>query len=224
MNVVITGTSRGIGYELVKLFLQNKQNNVFAISRTKSKLKVLESEGAKVKSFNLSDDDYTPLTKELKKMGKIDILINNAGALINKPFLSLTDQDIRYLYEVNVFSVFKLIRNTLPMFNDKAHIVNISSIGGVQGSVKFPGLSAYSSSKGALTILTECLAEEYKNTSLSFNALALGAVKTEMLKEAFPEYEPNITAQQMAKYIHDFAVDSGMLFNGKVVSVANSTP
>ncbi|MGC6470483.1 MAG: SDR family NAD(P)-dependent oxidoreductase [Flavobacteriales bacterium] len=224
MNVVITGTSRGIGYELVKLFLQNKQNNVLAISRTKSKLKVLESEGAKVKSFNLSDDDYTPLTEELKKMGKIDILINNAGALINKPFLSLTDQDIRYLYEVNVFSVFKLIRNTLPMFNDKAHIVNISSIGGVQGSVKFPGLSAYSSSKGALTILTECLAEEYKNTSLSFNALALGAVKTEMLKEAFPEYEPNITAQQMAKYIHDFAVDSGMLFNGKVVSVANSTP
>ena len=224
MNVVITGTSRGIGYELVKLFLQNKQNNVLAISRTKSKLKVLESEGAKVKSFNLSDDDYTPLTEELKKMGKIDILINNAGALINKPFLSLTDQDIRYLYEVNVFSVFKLIRNTLPMFNDKAHIVNISSIGGVQGSVKFPGLSAYSSSKGALTILTECLAEEYKNTSLSFNALALGAVKTEMLKEAFPDYEPNITAQQMAKYIHDFAVDSGMLFNGKVVSVANSTP
>ena len=136
----------------------------------------------------------------------------------------MTNEDINYVYSVNVFSVIKLTRDLLVYFNNEAHIVNISSVGGVQGSVKFSGLSTYSSSKGAITILTECLAEEFKESSLRFNALALGAVQTEMLQEAFPDYQANTTAAEMANYIYRFATQDGKLYNGKILTVSSSTP
>lgn len=223
MNVVVTGASRGIGFELVKLFL-SKGHKVLAISRNKSQLQLLKEEGANVLSFDLSERDFAPICSELASFGMIDVLVNNAGTLINKPFSQLSDNDIKNVFEVNVFSVFRLIREMLPFFCDNAHIINVSSIGGVQGSIKFPGLSAYSSSKGALSILTECLAEEYKATNLRFNALALGAVQTEMLQAAFPDYQAKVTPSQMAKYIFNFAVEDGKLFNGKILQVSSSTP
>lgn len=136
----------------------------------------------------------------------------------------MTNEDINFVYSINVFSVIKLTRDLLVNFNNDAHIVNISSVGGVQGSVKFSGLSTYSSSKGAISILTECLAEEFKESSLRFNALALGAVQTEMLKEAFPDYQANTTAKEMAKYIYRFATQDGKLYNGKILTVSSSTP
>jgi 3-oxoacyl-[acyl-carrier protein] reductase len=97
-------------------------------------------------------------------------------------------------------------------------------MGGIQGSSKFPGLAAYSSSKGALITLTEMLAEEYKESNISFNALALGAVQTEMLAEAFPGYQASTTAREMARFIADFALNGHQFFNGKVLPVAHSTP
>jgi NAD(P)-dependent dehydrogenase (short-subunit alcohol dehydrogenase family) len=72
-------------------------------------------------------------------------------------------------------------------------------MGGIQGSLKFPGLAAYSSSKGAVITLSE-LAEEYKEQGIAFNVLALGSVQTEML-EAFPGYQAPISAEGMAQYI-----------------------
>ena len=185
MKVVITGASRGIGFEMVKQFLSNG-HQVMAISRNQDKLLELEKLGANILAFDLTSEDFSPLIDAVKSFGKIDILINNAGALVNKPLSKMTNEDIKYVYNVNVFSIIKLTRDLLPHFNNDAHIVNISSVGGVQGSVKFSGLSTYSSSKGAISILTECLAEEFKENSIRFNALALGAVQTEMLREAFP--------------------------------------
>ena len=108
----------------------------------------------------MTANDFSLITNVVKSFGKIDILINNAGALINKPLSKMTNEDIKYVYSVNVFSIIKLIRDLLVHFNN-AHVVNISSVGGVKGSVKFSGLSTYSSSKGAVNILTECLAEEF---------------------------------------------------------------
>ena len=157
-------------------------------------------------------------------MGSIDILINNAGSLINKPFAETTDEEFESVYRVNVFSVASLTRHFLQIINPKGHVVNISSMGGIQGSLKFPGLSAYSSSKGALITLTEMLAEEYAKTGPSFNALALGAVQTEMLAEAFPGYEAPLTAEQMGSYILDFALNGNQFYNGKVLPVSSSTP
>tara|TARA_B100001248_G_scaffold175054_1_gene132802 strand:+ start:168 stop:839 length:672 start_codon:yes stop_codon:yes gene_type:complete len=223
MKVVITGASRGIGFEMVKQFLTNG-HQVMAISRNQDKLLELEQLGANSLAFDLTAEDFNPVIDAVKSFGKIDILINNAGTLVNKPLSQITNDDINYVYSINVFSVIKLTRDLLSYFNNDAHIVNIGSVGGVQGSVKFSGLSTYSSSKGAISILTECLAEEFKDSSLRFNALALGAVQTEMLQEAFPDYQANTTAAEMANYIFRFATKDRKLYNGKIITVSSSTP
>ena len=144
--------------------------------------------------------------------------------MVNKPFSELSLEDFKQSYDVNVFGVFSLTQAVLPFFKKSSHVVNISSMGGVQGSAKFPGLAAYSSSKGALITLTELLAEEFKQTGPSFNVLALGAVQTEMLEEAFPGYKAPLTAAQMAQYIIDFSLTGNTFYNGKVLEVSSSTP
>ena len=91
----------------------------------------------------------------------MDILINNAGKLVNKPFSETGISDFEKVYKTNVFGVAEMTRVVLPFMKKSSHVVNISSMGGVQGSTKFAGLAAYSSSKGAVITLTELLAEEY---------------------------------------------------------------
>lgn len=223
MNVVITGASRGIGLELAKLFSE-KGDTVLALARNIADLSNLNLPNVIPFQFDLLEDDYTPILKKIENWSGIDIVINNAGSIINKPFTEITNQELNDVYKVNVFSPFRLIRDLLPHMSPNAHTVNISSVGGVQGSVKFPGLSAYSSSKGALAILTECLAQEFSQTKLRFNALALGAVQTKMLEEAFPGFQAQIRPEQMANYIYRFAVLDKDLYNGKVLSVSFSTP
>jgi NAD(P)-dependent dehydrogenase (short-subunit alcohol dehydrogenase family) len=97
-------------------------------------------------------------------------------------------------------------------------------MGGVQGSAKFAGLSAYSSSKAALCTLTECLAEELKLENISVNCLALGAVQTEMLSKAFPGYRAPLSASEMAEFIVQFARSGHYYFNGKILPVSSTTP
>ena len=224
-NVIITGSSRGIGFELVKIF--NKNNfNVIALSRNIKPITDLKLKN--VRSYNLDISSEESITKAVgvisKEFKKIDILINNSGTLINKSFEETTFKDFQSVYQVNVFGVAELIRQLLSCFNEKSHVINISSIGGVGGSSKFPGLSAYSSSKGALNILTEMLAEEFKDSSISFNTLALGAVQTEMLKEAFPGYKANINPFEMANFIYKFSLEGNSFFNGKTIPVSTTNP
>jgi NAD(P)-dependent dehydrogenase (short-subunit alcohol dehydrogenase family) len=97
-------------------------------------------------------------------------------------------------------------------------------MGGFQGSAKFKGLSAYSSSKSALAGLTECLAEELKEKNIAVNCLAIGAVQTEMLNKAFPGYQAPLKANEMAAFISEFAVNGHKYFNGKIIPVSSSTP
>ncbi len=234
MNILITGASRGIGYALASAFIDDPNNKVFAISRDTEKLKKLAEETNSNNNkgdlyylgFDLLSDNYTEsLVPSIKnKLGSIDILVNNAGALINNTFDQLSDEDFDTIFNMNVKSPFRLVRDLLPIFNKPAHIVNISSMGGVQGSVKFPGLSLYSASKGALAVLTECLAEELKDREIKVNALAIGAVQTEMLSEAFPGYEAPVQPDEMADFIKIFALTGHQYFNGKILPVSLSTP
>jgi len=233
MRIIVTGASRGIGFELVKQYAE-LGHEVLAISRNATKLKQLKEECFHLNpnalvytvDFDLTTDDFktTLISSICSHFDQVDILINNAGALVNKPFLEINENDMERVYNVNVFSVFKIIQGLLPYLSDEAHVLNISSVGGLQGSVKFPGLSAYSSSKAALIALTECLAEEYKSTKWSFNCLALGAVQTEMLEEAFPGYKSSTSAKEMANYIRQFSIEGSRLFNGKILNVSKSTP
>lgn len=224
-NIIITGTSRGIGFELLHLFAK-KGHRVLALSRNDKSVKNLHFDNIDSIPFDLCNlDDYLKVENFIKTEFKhVDILINNAGTLLNKPFAETTMGDFEQVYKTNVFGVAELTRRMLPFMKKDGHVVTVSSMGGVQGSVKFPGLSAYSSSKGAVVTLTELLAEEYKETGPSFNALALGAVQTEMLAEAFPDYKAPTTALQMAEYISEFALTGNQFYNGKLLQVSNSTP
>ena len=222
-NIIITGTSSGIGFELVKIF-SKKNHRVLALSRNNSKLRDLNLEGVHAVDFNLNDHDYFEINQFIKSVKKIDVLINNAGYLVNKPFSQTTLEDFNLVYSTNIISVAMLIKNMIDYMEKGSNVLNISSIGGIQGSVKFSGLSAYSSSKGALNILTEMLAEEYKDQGIHFNALALGSVQTKMLEKAFPGFVASSSAEDMAKYIYNFSIEGYKLMNGKVISVSSTTP
>lgn len=144
--------------------------------------------------------------------------------MLYKPFTQIKAEEFEHVYKVNVFAVAELSKLCIPYMNKGSHVVTISSMGGIQGSVKFAGLAAYSSSKGAVITLSELLAEEYKEQGIAFNVLALGAVQTEMLQEAFSGYEAPISALEMAKYIANFSLTGNQYFNGKVLQVSSTTP
>tara|TARA_B100000795_G_C22797835_1_gene440270 strand:- start:522 stop:1205 length:684 start_codon:yes stop_codon:yes gene_type:complete len=222
-TILITGASNGIGFEIAKL-ASSLGHSVIAISRDITNLKPFDYIDSY--SVDITKDDVIEsfIKKLIQKKVRLDIVINNAGLLVNMPFEETSIETFKKVYDVNVFGVISLIRMCLPIINKKGHVLNISSMGGVQGSSKFPGLSAYSSSKGALITLTELLAEEYNKTGPSFNVLALGAVQTEMLEKAFPGYKSNISAKKMASYILEFSISGHELFNGKLIPVSLSTP
>lgn len=224
-NVIITGCSRGIGFELARQFAM-AGHKVLALSRNEQPMRDLNHKNIHSFSFDITNDSsLTKVTDFIKANWKeVDVLIHNAGKLVNKPFLETTSEMYEEVYRVNVFGVAALCKTVIPFMSAKGHVVTISSMGGVQGSSKFPGLAAYSSSKGAVITLTEVLAEEFKETGPSFNVLALGAVQTEMLEEAFPGYKAPVTANEMANYIMEFALNGQHLYNGKLLPVSKSTP
>lgn len=223
-NIIITGTSRGIGLELALQFAA-KGHRVLAISRTISQA-LLGNENISCLSVDLAiESDLQKVADYLSATWKqVDAIVHNAGSLLLKPFSETSQADFESIYKVNVFGVANLTRVALPYLQKGSHVVTISSMGGIQGSLKFAGLAAYSSSKGAVITLSELLAEEYKEQGIAFNVLALGAVQTEMLAEAFPGYQAPISAADMAKYIVDFTLTGNQYYNGKVLQVSSSNP
>jgi len=222
-TIVVTGSSKGIGRELA-LQAAEKGHRVFALSRNVTSLQA--TSGVIPLQVDLSDTKAVQqAVNEIRATtDTIDVLINNAGILLHKPFLETTSKDFHQVFETNVFGLVSITQALLPFMKVNSHVVNISSMGGIGGSSKFAGLSAYSSSKGAVSILTELLAEEFKATGPKFNALALGAVQTEMLTQAFPEFKAPIQANEMADYILQFALEGHRYFNGKVLPVSSTTP
>jgi len=231
-KILITGTSQGIGFELLSQFLLDQNHKVIAIARKPLNqsipifVQAIKEHRLFPFELDLVKDDFHPLANTLNTLNGVDIVINNAGFLVNKPFVEQSEEDWQKQFDVNVFSPAKLIRFLYPwlLLSGNAHIVNITSMGGFQGSSKFPGLSAYSASKAALGTLTECLAVEFSGKGISVNALALGAVQTEMLSQAFPGYEAPISAYKMADFITNFALNGHQFFNGKQIPVAFTTP
>ena len=222
-TIIVTGASRGIGNEVVKI-AEKKGHKVYSISRNIKALK--ESSFFYPREVDLVDEkSIDKFCSEIKNKGlQVDALINNAGAFLNKPFEKISRKEFEYIFQVNVFGLSSLTRKVLPSMHRKGHVVNISSMGGINGSIKFSGLAAYSSSKGAVNIITELLAEEYKDNGPSFNALAFGAVQTKMLEEAFPGLKAPISAKEIADFVLDFALMGQKYFNGKILPVSSSTP
>ena len=232
MNIIITGAGKGIGFETAKFLSNIKGNRVVAVSRNIEALKKYSNEipGGKNGSFlypisidlNKKDFEKKFLNYILNRFKTIDILINNAGILVNKELSQLSSDDFDTIYTTNTKAPFIIIKALLPYFNNPSHIVNIGSMGGFQGSEKFPGLSLYSASKGALAILSECLAVELKEKGIRVNCLALGSTQTEMFADAFPGFKAQTTADVMAKYIAEFSLNKKQ--NGKTIAVTEATP
>jgi NAD(P)-dependent dehydrogenase (short-subunit alcohol dehydrogenase family) len=234
MKIVITGASSGIGYATALKFSQNVGNTVFAIARNKKKLDLLVEDASKAGNpgriiphvYDIAENDPFTLDVFFKKAVDIDILINNAGLLMHKPFISLTDDDWMKMFRVNLMGHIKVINKLIPYMGreKRGHIVNISSMGGIQGSVKFKGMTAYSAFKAALANLTESLAVELEDRNISVNCLAPGSVDTEMFRTTFPEYKASLKASEAADFIVDFCLKGHLYFNGKILPMATSTP
>lgn len=234
MNIVITGASSGVGFEAVIELIANSKNQIIALARSEEKLSKLKEIAIAINpdcnlyvaKFDIAHDDYEhaliPYIKE--RLGNVDVLINNAGSLINKSFMQSTQLDFAEMLQNNLLGHIKMIQHVTPLMPPKSHILNIGSMGGFQGSVKFPGLAAYSTSKAALHTLTECLAIEFAEKQIAVNCLALGSAQTEMLEKAFPDYQSPVLAFEMGKYVADFAINGHKFFNGKIIPVAHTTP
>lgn len=233
-NIIITGASSGIGFEAVLDLTAKKDNNVIALARSTDKLKRLHEIASDLNfdggnlypaQFDIVYDDYQTLLPFIKsKFEHVDILINNAGILINKPFMDSSMEEIVSMFQTNVLAHANMIQNIVPLMPEGSHILNIGSMGGFQGSSKFSGLAAYSSSKAALAVLTECLAEEFKDKGIRVNCLALGSAQTEMFEAAFPGIEAGKLAFEMGRYIAEFAQNGHQYYNGKILPVALTTP
>jgi len=236
MILLITGASRGIGAALAET-ASSAGHTVLLVSRNSTRLarvagkcnELAGRELAHAIPFDLTElghlqDEFTSLVEGIA--GRVDAIVNNAGQLINKPFVQFPPGDAREVFETNFFAPAFLIRTCLPLMagSDLKHVVNITSMGGYQGSAKYPGLSYYSASKAALGSLTECLAQELKDQGVKVNALAIGSVQTEMLAEAFPGLRAPLEPSQMAEFLLWFTLEGGMYFNGKVLPVSSSTP
>lgn len=237
MVVIITGASRGIGFETAKYFAARSGFVIYALSRNMAGLGRLASESAGLNKqskliplvFDLDSfiDEPEILLKRIgEKNLQVDILINNAGFLSNSPFHEFSHSDAERIFRVNFFAPALLIRQLLPFMGTGgvSHVVNISSMGGFQGSMKFPGLSYYSASKAALACLTECLAAEYAGRNIVFNCLALGAVQTEMLEEAFPGFRAQMNPADMGEFVGHFALHAHKHMRGKVIPVSLDNP
>ncbi len=230
MNIIITGASRGIGFDTALQLASTSKNNLLALSRDETNLKKLASLAAfdnlDYLVFDINQPDFSALLQKVDAMGSVDVLLHNAGLLIAKPFRELTAGDWQQSFATNILSVVELTRVLLPYLekSHQAHIINIGSMGGFQGSAKFPGLSAYSASKAAVANLTECLAEELKDENIRVNCLAFGAVQTEMLETAFPGFQAPLSSSEMAEWVAWFCTNGQKFFNGKVLPVSVSTP
>jgi 3-oxoacyl-[acyl-carrier protein] reductase len=228
MNIIVNGGTRGIGKEIV-LRLAQDDNKILVTGRNKKVLKSLSNRFSNVETVEIDLSVFNKYIESVRDyvsihFRKVDILINMAGLLVNKEFMEISESEARLMMETNFFGPASLIRVVKPFMKKGSHIVNISSMGGYQGSSKYKGLSYYSASKAALACLTECLSTEFADSGICVNCLALGAVQTEMFSEAFPGLVAPVNAKNMAEYISEFALKGNKYFNGKIIPVAANNP
>jgi|CXWL01.1.fsa_nt_gi NAD(P)-dependent dehydrogenase (short-subunit alcohol dehydrogenase family) len=215
--VVITGGGRGIGAACAEAFFRLGRP-VVIVSRTARQLKeaarkIIGSTGEKrvlAMPGDVGDEAFSRrvFAAARKRFGSVDVLINNAAVLIKKPFLDTSAAEWDSVMRANLRGPFLFSREFLRAAKKGGVIVNVGSLGGIQGTEKFPGLCAYTVSKYGVTGLTEALAVEARPLGVSVFCVAPGAVDTVMLRKAAPGLKAGAVPADVAKVIADLVSSS----------------
>lgn len=227
---VVTGAGRGIGAATARLLAADGVRVVLA-SRTEPELRATADAiaGAGGRALVVPTDLASEaavvalLERTLAHFGDLDVLVNNGATFRAAPVEALTAADWDAVMAVNARGTFLASREALRRFRALGHggaIVNVASLGGLRGTQKFKGFTAYTVSKFAVVGLTECLAVEGRELGVRVNCVAPGAVDTRMLREAAPflrtETQPDAVARTI-RFLCDDA-ESGAV-TGTVVEI-----
>lgn len=187
-NIVITGSSRGIGLAILELFAQeganiaacsNKQND--AVVQKYKEIATKDNIQITPYFFDMSDEEaIKDGVKEIKTaMPVVDVLVNNAGVSHIAPFMMSKMEDLHRVFQINYFSQMVLTQGLLGCLKKAkgASIVNMTSIAGLDGGI---GVTAYGSSKAAIALTTKVLAQELAFFKIRVNGVAPGMVETDM--------------------------------------------
>jgi len=221
--IIITGAGRGIGRAAAIRFAREGAR-VVLFSRTAATLaqvaREIEGEGHPVLSFAgdvSSEEDVVSLFQRvMETYGRVDALLNCAGIVAVKPFVEMDAATWDRVINVNLRGTFLCCREAFRIMAEQRAgvIINFSSLSGVKGVEKFPGLSAYNVSKAGVASLTEILAVEGKPHNIRICAVSPGAVDTEMLRQAAPHLRAGMTPDDMAEILLFLAGDSGRMLSG----------
>ena len=233
---LVTGGSRGIGRAVVELFAAEGANVTFfyrdnsaAAEEVVSKLRA-DRHDVHAEQVDVTNPATCVAAVErlAERVGRIDVLVNNAGVIRDNPLAGLSDDDIATVLDTNVGGVFNVTRAVVPyMVMQRAGcIVNLSSVAGDKGG---RGQTNYAASKGAVNALTRALAVELAPRKIRVNAVAPGVIDTEMSKDvrdmAGDEAKARIlmkrygTAQEVAYAVWFLASDYASYVTGQVFHI-----
>jgi NAD(P)-dependent dehydrogenase (short-subunit alcohol dehydrogenase family) len=162
---VVTGSAGGLG-TAIAAELGGRGYEVVGLSR----------------STGVDVSDEKSVRAAFDGLDRLDVLVNNAAVLINKPLVEMTAEEWDLQLGSGLRSAFLCSREAFRRMREGGSIVNISSLSGVQGAEKFPGMAAYVAAKSGLAGLTEVLAVEGRPFGIRVNAISPGAIDTPMLK------------------------------------------
>lgn len=237
MNVIITGSNRGIGKAMVEAFAASGAN-IWACARKatpefESWLKeTADNAGVWIKPvcFELTDKDAinASIQSIINEDQPIDVLVNNAG-ISTVGLLSMSKvEDIEYLFDVNYFAMLRIIQKVSKRMSRqrKGVIINMGSIAGIEPQ---PGKIAYGSSKAAVMIMTKCLAKELGPMGIRVNAIAPGPIETEMIHQYKDDMLEKLAAEsalrrlgkteEIARVAVFLASDQASYINGEIIKV-----
>jgi len=225
---IITGAGRGVGKATARRFAREGAR-VVLFSRTPGPLNEtaagIAREGGQVLSMagdvSREEDVRTLFQQAMETYSRVDILVNCAGIVIVRPFVDMDAETWDQVIAVNLRGTFLCCREAFRIMaaQQSGVIINLSSLSGVKGVEKFPGLSAYNVSKSGVAGLTEILAVEGKPYHIRVCAVSPGAVDTELLRQAAPHLKAGMTADDLAEILLFLAGDSGRMLSGSNIEI-----
>jgi NAD(P)-dependent dehydrogenase (short-subunit alcohol dehydrogenase family) len=223
-TAVVTGASRGIG-RAIALRLAEAGAEVALWARDADALQRLADEitalGGRALPMvcDVTDSAVIDSTAEAvrRALAPVKVVVNNAGAVLRKPTLAISDSEWRRVIAVNLDGTFHVTRAFLPdLTRSGGRIINISSIAGREGTAM---LAAYCAAKHAVIGFTRALAEELRTAKVSVNAICPGSVDTVMLREGMPGASPDMSPDDIARTALFLALTAPLALTGACIDV-----